>query len=280
MLLESDYSNEPKSIDFNEPITIRLPTFFIDIDGVLYSGTDAIVGGPAAIEFLRSKAAQFCLVTNTSRMSTVDIEARLTALGYDISQDEIIAVPEIAVEYLSKRYGTARCFIIGDRSLDSCFTQYGHHVTRDEEPVDAVVLGLSRWADFREIDIARRLVDGGAEPVALNRDPTCPDGSVLRIGAGPVVAALESVISCPVTLVGKPNAEFFRAALRRTGYRREDTIMIGDSLEVDIIGAAGAGLRTILVRSGASSNEPLIPECDWELPSIAQLPTWYLANFP
>ena len=56
--------------------------------------------------------------------------------------------------------------------------------------------------------------------------------------------------------------------------------MIGDSLKVDIIGAAGAGLRTILVRSGASSNEPLAPECDWELESIAELPTWYLENVP
>ena len=241
---------------------------------------EVIAGGPAALEFLRSKAAQFCLVTNTSRMSIRDIEQHLTALGYDISQNEIIAVPEIAVEYLSHRYGAARCFIIGDRNLDVCFTQYGHYVTREEEPVDAVVLGLSRWADFGEIDIARRLVEGGAEPVALNRDPTCPDGSVLRIGAGPVAAALESVISCPVTLVGKPSAKFFDAALRQTGYRRENTIMIGDSLKVDIIGAAGAGLRTILVRSGASSNEPLTPECDWELSSIAELPTWYLANFP
>ena len=98
--------------------------------------------------------------------------------------------------------------------------------------------------------------------------------------AGPVVAALESVISRRVTLVGKPSAEFFDAALRRTGFRPEETIMLGDSLKVDIIGAAGAGLRTILVRSGASSNEPLTPECDWELESIAELPAWYLANFP
>ena len=239
---------------------------------------EVITGGPEALEFLRSKAAQFCLVTNTSRMSIMDIERHLKGLGYCISRNEIIAVPEIAVEYLADRYGTARCFIIGDRSLDAWFTQYGHYATREEESVDAVVIGLSRWANFGEIDIARRLVEEGAEPVALNRDPTCPDGSVLRIGAGPVVAALESVISCPVTLVGKPSAEFFGAALRRTGYRQEDTIMIGDSLKVDIVGAAGAGLRTILVRSGASSNEPLRPECDWELSSIAELPTWYYEN--
>jgi NagD protein len=241
---------------------------------------EGIAGGPAALEFLRSKAAQFCLVTNTSRMSVSDIAQHLKLLGYDISRREIIAVPEIAVEYLSHQYGSARCFVIGDHSLDECFTQYGHKVTREEVPVDAVVIGLSRWANFKEIDIARRLIEAGAEPVALNRDPTCPDGGVLRIGAGPVVAALESVISCPVKLIGKPSAEFFYAALRRTGFLPEGTIMLGDSLEVDIVGAAGAGLRTILLRSGVSSDEPLTPECDWELESIADLPAWYLSNFP
>ena len=213
-------------------------------------------------------------------MSMANIEFRLNSLGYQIAKNEIIAVPAVAAEYLSHHYGSAQCFIIGDISLDECLTEFGHNVTRKEEPVDAVVLGLNRWADFGEIDIARRLVEGGAEPVALNRDPTCPDGKVLRIGAGPVVAALESVISCPVTLIGKPSPEFFDAVLRRTCYRREDTIMIGDNLNVDIAGAAGVGLRTILVRSGASSKEPIIPGCTWELTSIADLPTWYLENFP
>ena len=86
-------------------------------------------------------------------MSVTDIAQHLTALGYDISRQEIIAVPEIAVEYLSHRYGIARCFIIGDRSLDVGFTAFGHHVTRGEEPVDAVILGLSRWADFGEMPV-------------------------------------------------------------------------------------------------------------------------------
>ena len=72
----------------------------------------------------------------------------MTALGYDISRKEIIAVPQIAVEYLSRRYGSARCFVIGDQSLDASLTQYGHQVTREEGLVDAIVIGLSRWASI------------------------------------------------------------------------------------------------------------------------------------
>ena len=254
------------------------PVFFIDIDGVLYSGSQVIEGGPAALEFLRKQHIDFSLVTNTTRMSIADIEQHLKNLGYDVSRNEIITVTEVAAEYLSQQYGTARCFVIGDSSLDECFIRHNHVVTRQEESVDVVVLGLSFWSHFGEIDIARRLVERGAEPVALNRDPTCPDGDWLRIGLGAVVAALESVISCPITLIGKPNVQYFETVLRRTGYRREDTIMIGDSVSVDIAGAAAAGLRSILVRTGASSKEMMSTEQDWELSSIAELPRWYVEN--
>ena len=247
------------------------PMFFIDIDGVLYSGENVIPGGVESLKF--------SLLTNTSRISVNDIEVRLAMLGYEVSKKDIITVPEIAAEYLSEKYGIARCFVIGTKNVDLILARSGHYVTREEESVDAVVIGLNRLANFGEIDIARRLVDDGAEPLALNRDPTCPDGDVLRIGAGPIVAALESVITRPVRLLGKPSPSFFDAALRRSGYRRENTIMIGDSLKVDIAGAASAGLRTIFVRTGVDESVPTTPECDWEMSSIAKLPDWYLHNF-
>ena len=70
------------------------------------------------------------------------------------------------------------------------------------------MIGQSKWADFRQIDIARRLVVNGAEVVALHRDLTWPDGDVTRIALGPIVAAMESVIDGPVTVIGKPEKKF------------------------------------------------------------------------
>jgi NagD protein len=153
-------------------------------------------------------------------------------------------------------------------------TDSGHSVVRHETPVDAVVMGQCMWPDFGEIDIARRLINDGAEPVALHRDPTWPDGNVTRIGLGPMVAALESVISQPVTLIGKPQRTFFDAALARTGFERSQTVMIGDSLSSDIAGAIDAGLKSLLVRTGNSISDPIPPGCNGELPSIADLPQW------
>jgi HAD superfamily hydrolase (TIGR01450 family) len=182
------------------------------------------------------------------------------------------------VEYVNSRHSHAHCFLIGDENLDSLFRSHGHTVTRSEEPVDLVIIGQVQWAHFGEIDIARRLVEAGAEPVAMHKDPTWPDGGITRIGLGPIVAALQSAITRKITLIGKPETTFFETALARAGYPRSNTIMIGDSPQTDIAGATSAGLRTLQVRTGnGAGTSP--KNCDWILDSIADLPQWYRSNF-
>ena len=150
-------------------------------------------------------------------MSASDIEYKLNDMGYKISSQEIFPVSQATVEYVNSRYRHAHCFLIGDENLDSLFQSYGHTVTRSEEPVDLVIIGQVQWAHFGEIDIARRLVEAGAEPVAMHKDSTWPDGGITRIGLGPIVAALQSSITRKVTLIGKPETTFFGTALARAG---------------------------------------------------------------
>lgn len=256
------------------------PSFFIDIDGVLYDGPKAIHGGPEAIDFLRANDSQILLVTNTSRKSVDAVVRRLCDLGYGFTRNEIYTAPMAALEYLRDHMGCAKLFMIGDDNLDALFTGAGHTVTRREEPVDAVIIGATHWSHFGEIDIARRLIAAGAEPIAINRDPLMPDGGISRIGAGPVVAALESVIDRPVTLIGKPNPRLFRLALAHGGFDPATTIMIGDTPEVDVVGARAAGLRTLLVASGNHDHGADTAGADWVIDSIADLSTWYGGLLP
>jgi len=255
------------------------PSFFIDIDGVLYGGSAPVSKGPGVLAYLRSRGFPFLLVTNTSRMSASDIQEKLADLGYQVSADEILPVSLAAMEYLNQKFGAARCFLIGDESLARLLEEHGHTVSRKEEPADAVVIGQSLWANFGELDIARRLALQGAEVIALHRDATWPDGEITRIGLGPIVAAMESVIDGPVTIIGKPQRTFFDAALSRAGFVREDTVMIGDSIASDISGAVNAGLRSLLVRTGNSAKDAVPAGCDGALDSIADLPQWCDSHF-
>ena len=241
--------------------------FFIDIDGVLYDGTLPIEGGPETIRFIRSIGGRILLVTNTTRMSVSSVEEQLATFGYDIPGEEIFSVSQATVDYVTRHYGKARCFLITDDSVEDMFRQAGH------------TIGVSKWPDFGQLDAAWHLIEGGAEAIAMHRDPTFPDGGIMRLGLGGIVAALESVTDIPITTIGKPNAGFFQLALAKSGFDPEHTIMVGDSLEADIRGARSVGLKTLFVRSGTNANAPTPVDSDWELPSIGALPKWYRETF-
>ena len=70
----------------------------------------------------------------------------------------------------------------------------------------------------------------------------------------------------------KPSKEYFDAAIARIpGFRREECLMVGDSLTSDILGGKQAGIRTVWVNPGhKTAPEHLKP--DYEIELLADLP--------
>lgn len=257
---------------------MKKKSFFIDIDGVLYGKNVPDSGGPEALAYLREYGHRFLLVTNTSRMSQKQIANKLINHGYEIDLDEIFPVSLAAVDYLNIHLPASRCFLIGDRSLGNLLETHGFSIFTSEQDADVVIIGQCKWPSFSDIDIARRIIEKGAKVIALHKDAVWPDEDKIRIGLGPVVAALESVISIPVTIIGKPQKKFFDLALNHAEFCRENTIMIGDSVDSDIYGGINAGLETLLVRTGNGKDAQMPLKCTGELETIAKLPDWCKAN--
>ena len=70
----------------------------------------------------------------------------------------------------------------------------------------------------------------------------------------------------------KPSKEYFEAAFARIpGFRKEECLMVGDSLTSDILGGKNAGLRTVWVNPHRkTAPEYLKP--DYEIECLAELP--------
>lgn len=253
------------------------PAFLIDIDGTLYDGDRAIAGASEAIDFLRRNELPFLLVTNTTRISTQQVHARLEDMGFDIGERQIFAAPAAACRYMRNKIPGASCFAIAAENIDDELTRAGLTVVRREQPVDFVVISQFKWISFGELDIAQRLIAGGAEAVSLHKDLTYPENGIPRISLGAAVAALEAVTGTAVTIIGKPNRQFFELALETAGISRAAATMVGDDLRGDIRGAAGAGLRAIQVRTGSyrAEDETSNP-AEAILDSVADLPRWIL----
>src|SRR5438552_12439591 len=135
------------------------------------------------------------------------------------------------------------------------------------------------------------MIAGGAKLIATNSAPSCPTQDGLRPGCGAMVAMLETATGVRAFSVGKPSPVMMRAARKELGLATDETTMIGDTMETDILGGVQLGFHTVLVLSGGTRPEDLarfgyrpevlvdsLAEFADLLAATAWRPPWRLAN--
>ena len=78
----------------------------------------------------------------------------------------------------------------------------------------------------------------------------------------------DSIILSEDAGANKPSGLFFDYAFRMTGADRESTIMIGDNLVTDMLGARNAGIDTIYFRR---KDQPLSDEVMYTVESLEDI---------
>jgi len=157
--------------------------------------------------------------------------------------------------FLAQQKPNGTAYVIGEGGLLHALHHNGYSVV-DQDP-DYVVVGEGRTFTFETIDIAVRMIMGGAKLIATNPDPNCPTSRGIRPGCGAIVAMLEAATGRQAFSVGKPSPVMMRMARKQLGLQSSATTMIGDTMETDILGGVQMGYRTILVLSGGTQREDL-----------------------
>ena len=83
---------------------------------------------------------------------------------------------------------------------------------------------------------------------------------------GAMMAPLELATNARAYYVGKPNPLIMRHALKQLGVRREETVIVGDRMDTDIIAGIESEIATILVMSGVTTEREMLrfayqPDC-------------------
>ncbi len=159
--------------------------------------------------------------------------------------------------FLAQQKPNGTAFVIGEGGLLNALHANGYAVV-DHDP-DYVVVGEGRTFNLELVETATRMIHNGAMLIATNLDPNCPtqNGSV-RPGCGAMVAMLELATGVKAFSVGKPSPVMMRAARKELGLATDETIMIGDTMETDIIGGVQLGFGTVLVLSGGTRRDDLV----------------------
>src|SRR6266498_1841993 len=141
---------------------------------------------------------------------------------------------------------------LGEAELTTALHDVGY-ILSDRDP-DYVVLGETRTYSFEAITRAIRLIKAGARFIATNPDLTGPSPDGVLPATGSVAALVTAATGGRPYVVGKPNPLMVRSALNRIGAHSESTVMVGDRMDTNVVAGLEAGLETVLVLSGISTE--------------------------
>ena len=226
-------------------------TYLMDMDGVLVREEHLIPGADAFLGELRATGTPFTVLTNNSIRTPRDLRARLLRTGLDVPEESIWTSALATARFLESQRPEGTAYVVGESGLTTALHDIGYVIT--DSDTDYVVLGETRTYSFEAITTAIRLVEQGARFIATNPDATGPSTGGSLPATGAVAALITRATGREPYYVGKPNPLMMRTAMRRMGAHSEDSLMIGDRMDTDVISGMEAGMHTILVLSGIST---------------------------
>lgn len=247
--------------------------FLIDMDGVIYRGSQLIPGADRFVKTLRDKGYPFLFLTNNSQRTRLDVAMKLQRMGIDVDEEHVFTCAMSTARFLAKVKPKGTAYVIGDGGLLNALHKNGIAIV-DSDP-DFVVIGEGRTVTLEMLEAAVQMILDGAKLIATNLDPNCPTkNGKTRPGCGATVAYLETATGASAFSLGKPSPIMMRAARKQLGLSTSQTVMIGDTMSTDILGAVQMGYRAVLVLSGGTKMEDLhhdafAPDCIIE--SVADL---------
>ncbi|MBW7883264.1 MAG: HAD family hydrolase [Caldilineaceae bacterium] len=223
------------------------------MDGVLVRGRTAIPGAQEFIDRLNALGLEYLVLTNNPMYTPRDLAHRLQSSGLQVMAERIFTSALATARFINSQRPNGKAFVIGESGLTDAVHSVGYVMTETEP--DYVVLGETHGYNISQITKAVRLIAGGARFVATNPDPSGPSEDGLVPACGAMAALVEKATGVAPFFVGKPNPLMMRSALNYLGAHSEETIMIGDRMDTDIVGAVSSGTDTALVLTGVTRRE-------------------------
>jgi HAD superfamily hydrolase (TIGR01450 family) len=230
--------------------------FFFDLDGVLSVGKEKprYLGGREVVQRLKYAGKKTFVLTNNSTGTREEVYRGLKRLGFGFEIGEVLTSSYLTAQYLSRRFGEAKFDLIGERGLRLELESAGHHASDKPE---VVVAGLDRRLSYDKLNDACRFLRAGAALVGVYGGAVYMSDEGPALSAGPIVKALEFASGKRAVMIGKPSPRMFQLALRLAEEKAGHAVMVGDSIETDVLGARRAGVHSILVLTGVETRESL-----------------------
>lgn len=262
-----------------------------DLDGVVYRGHQPCEGAVQGLSSVRSAGVRVLFLTNNASRSPQDVADQLMGLGVQARAEEVLTASQVAASLLAKQrpdlLSSGSVLAVGGPGVALALTEAGFTTMSCDQArevaetgvdleLPAVVQGYGPELGVQDLAEAAYAIRAGATWVATNDDATLPTVRGLAPGNGSLVSAVARATGATPLVAGKPHATAYEVALERLGLPASATLMVGDRLDTDIVGARASGLVSALVLTGVSTREeaesaPAEARPDHVVPTIPDL---------
>jgi NagD protein len=230
--------------------------FICDMDGVIYHGNRLLEGVVDFVDWLVREKKSYLFLTNSSERSPLELKQKLDRMGLVIDESHFYTSALATASFLSRQSPGCSAYVIGAPGLHNALYNVG--IAMNDVNPDYVVVGETRSYNYEGVLRAVAHVLHGAKLIGTNPDMTGPTEEGIVPACRALIAPIELATGRSAYFIGKPNALMMRTGLRMLGVHSNESVMIGDRMDTDIIAGIETGLDTVLVLSGVTTANDLM----------------------
>lgn len=229
--------------------------YLIDLDGTMYRGEERIDAASRFVTKLAEQEIPHLFVTNNSSKTPEQVSDKLLSMDIPAKPEQVVTSSVAAARFIKKQYGETGVYMIGEKGLKTALEDEGHRLT--EEAPEVVVMGIDHEISYEKLAKAALAVRNGAAFISTNGDVAIPTERGLLPGNGALTSVVEVSTGQKPFFIGKPESVIVELALEMLGTSLQDTVMVGDNYQTDILAGINAGMDTIIVHTGVTAKVQL-----------------------
>jgi 4-nitrophenyl phosphatase len=229
--------------------------YLIDLDGTMYKGSEQIEAASDFVKRLRKKNIPYLFVTNNSSRTPMQVSEKLQQFDIPSNENLVFTTSQATANFIYDRKKDATVYVIGEEGIRTALEEKGFAF--GGENADFVVVGIDREINYEKLAIACLAVRNGATFISTNGDIALPTERGLLPGNGSLTSVITVSTQTQPIFIGKPESIIMEQALKVLGTNKEETLMVGDYYDTDILAGMNAGMDTLLVHTGVTTKELL-----------------------
>ncbi|MBE6701501.1 MAG: HAD-IIA family hydrolase [Ruminococcaceae bacterium] len=224
--------------------------FLFDMDGTIYLDNDLFDGTLDTLAYIKRIGGRYIFLTNNSSKSVDKYVEKLAKLGIETTPEDFFTSTDATVLYLKEK-NYKKIYAFGTHSFCDQLEKSGLTITTKlEEDCDCLCISNDTELTFQKLEDACILLNKGVDYVATNPDWVCPTWYGYVPDCGSFAEMLFRATKRRPVFIGKPEPTMALLAMEKTGFKKEETALVGDRLYTDIACGVNAGVTSVFVLSG------------------------------